>query len=169
MEEYPLPEHPAASPASVAIVLSARTAEQLHQKVRDLLDFVRARPEDVDLNAMSYTLQTGREAMDERLGFLVSSVADLVKVLDAYLAGDQEIEEAFQGQAKRDKEAVSMFSSDADLLTGENHVTGPEPTGDKDSFARAISCAGCIAIAQCSRNCPSAGRRAAVEFDRGLI
>src|SRR5512145_2398120 len=67
---------------TVIIPLSARTIEQLKQKARDLLDFIsESRAEEqaaswkpLDLVAVAYTLQVGREAMEERLGFLVNSV-----------------------------------------------------------------------------------------------
>ena len=78
VEEYQAAE-PAAGPQSLAfanivILLSARTAEQLRQKARDLLDFVLPRLNTIDLVAMAYTLQVGREAMEERLGFVAHSV-----------------------------------------------------------------------------------------------
>jgi acyl transferase domain-containing protein/enoyl-CoA hydratase/carnithine racemase/acyl carrier protein/SAM-dependent methyltransferase/ribosomal protein S18 acetylase RimI-like enzyme len=106
----------------VIIVLSARTAEQLKQKARDLLDFIREEEQSaissgkvIDLSAMAYTLQVGREAMEERLGFLAPSIEQLVEKLRAYVAGEQDIEGAYQGQAPRNKEALSLFSTDADL------------------------------------------------------
>ncbi|WP_313917340.1 SDR family NAD(P)-dependent oxidoreductase, partial [Tahibacter sp.] len=49
------------------IVVSARTAEQLRQQIRQLLAGTRGMS-DSSLAAMAYTLQTGREAMDHRLG-----------------------------------------------------------------------------------------------------
>ena len=52
------------------IPLSARTAEQLKQKARDLLDFIRSEAQSIDLLEMAYTLQVGRQPMDERLGFV---------------------------------------------------------------------------------------------------
>src|SRR6185369_17039989 len=69
---------------NLAIVLSARTSEQLRQKARDLLGFVQPRLDTLDLAAVAYTLQTGREAMDERLGFIVSSAGHLSEKLQAY-------------------------------------------------------------------------------------
>src|SRR5207248_731242 len=63
----------------------------------------------------------GREAMEERLGFLVNSVEQLMERLQAYVAGKPEIpgipgiKDTYQGQVKRDKEALGLFSSDADL------------------------------------------------------
>ncbi len=115
VEEYqaPLPQPMAFS--AVVILLSARTAEQLRQKARDLLAFVQHRLDTIDLAAMAYTLQVGREAMDERLGFAVSSAEQLVEKLQAYVGGEHEIEDAYQGQVKRNDGALSLFSTDADL------------------------------------------------------
>src|SRR6266508_1765833 len=127
VQEYAPPvevNQPAASGENteVIIVLSARTAEQLKQKACDLLDFIREKeqstiPSDkpVDLGAMAYTLQVGREGMEERLGLVVSSVEQLTEKLEAFVAGKQEIEAEYRGQAPRDKGALSLFSSDVDL------------------------------------------------------
>ncbi len=64
---------------------------------------------------MAYTLQVGREAMEERLGLVVSSVEQLAEKLAGYVEGEEGIEDAYQGQVKRNKEALSLFSTDADL------------------------------------------------------
>ena len=53
--------------------------------------------------------------MDERLGFVVSSIEQLAEKLQAYVNGGKGIEDAHQGQVKRNKEALSLFSTDADL------------------------------------------------------
>ncbi len=114
VEEYQAPvRHPMAG--TVVILLSARTAGQLQQRARDLLRFVRPRISTLDLASMAYTLQVGREAMDERLGFVVSSVEQLVEKIEAFLSGDPAIEDAYQGQVKRNQESLSVFSTDADL------------------------------------------------------
>src|SRR6266850_2019094 len=115
VEEYqPQFQEPMAVP-TVVILLSARTAEQLQQKASDLLAYVRPRLSTIDLAATAYTLQVGREAMDERLGFVVSSAEQLTEKLQAYLAGEEGIEDAYQGNVKRNKEAVSVFNTDLDL------------------------------------------------------
>jgi acyl transferase domain-containing protein/enoyl-CoA hydratase/carnithine racemase/acyl carrier protein/SAM-dependent methyltransferase len=113
-EHQPRAQQPMAF-ANVVIVLSARTAEQLQQRVRDLLDFVQPRLTTLDLVAMAYTLQTGREAMDERLGFVVTSAEQLLEKLQAYEDSEQGIEDAYQGQVKRNAEALSLFNTDIDL------------------------------------------------------
>jgi len=103
------------------IVLSARSAEQLKQKARDLLAFIQEEQQSaiagktLDLAAMAYTLQVGREAMEERLAMDVRSAEQVVEKLKAYLAGEAEIEDLYQGQVKPNKEVLSVFSSDADL------------------------------------------------------
>jgi polyketide synthase PksN len=111
------------SASGVIIPLSARTPEQLRQKALDLLDFLRQPKvkehgkvvEPIDLIAMAYTLQTGREAMDLRLGFLVSSVEELIEKLQAYVNGEENIEDVYQGQTDQDKDTLSLFNADADF------------------------------------------------------
>ncbi|MBZ5509495.1 MAG: SDR family NAD(P)-dependent oxidoreductase, partial [Acidobacteriia bacterium] len=115
VEEYQAPVQPPMAFAKVVILLSARTGEQLQQKVRDLLDFIRPRLNTIDLAAMAYTLQVGREAMEERLGLVVSSVEQLAEKLEAYVAGESGIEDSYQGQVKRTKEALTLFGTDVDL------------------------------------------------------
>ncbi|HEX6101024.1 MAG TPA: SDR family NAD(P)-dependent oxidoreductase [Thermoanaerobaculia bacterium] len=115
VEEYQAPPEQPVAAGNVAIVLSARTAAQLQQKVRDLLEFIRARQAAIDLAAVAYTLQVGREPMEERLGFVAGSIEQLVAKLEAHGAGDQAIEDLYQGQVKRNKEALSVFSADPDL------------------------------------------------------
>jgi acyl transferase domain-containing protein len=106
----------------VIIPLSAKTTEQLRQRAVDLLDFIRAdatlplrRPEVIDLRSLSYTLQTGREAVDERLGFIVSSVAQLAGKLQAYIDGTQNIDGVRQGRARRQKDALALLIADGGL------------------------------------------------------
>ncbi|HEX8616168.1 MAG TPA: SDR family NAD(P)-dependent oxidoreductase, partial [Thermoanaerobaculia bacterium] len=115
VEEYQAPAHEPLPFTNVVIVLSARTAEQLRQKAADLLAFVGPRAGTIDLVSMAYTLQTGREAMDERLGLIVSSAAEIVEKLQAYLSGEQTLADVYEGQVKRNREALSLFSTDADL------------------------------------------------------
>ena len=67
---------------------------------------------NIDLVAMAYTLQVGREAMDKRLGFIVSSIEQLTEKLSAYIAGEQDIEEVYQGPANRNKESMDIIDQD---------------------------------------------------------
>ena len=87
VEEYEAAVQAPISVTDVVILLSARTVAQLQQKARELLDFIRKQAAPVDLIAMAYTLQVGREAMEERLGMIVSSVEQLAEKLEAYIEG----------------------------------------------------------------------------------
>ncbi|HXH41886.1 MAG TPA: SDR family NAD(P)-dependent oxidoreductase [Thermoanaerobaculia bacterium] len=115
VEEYPQPPRTPISSAKVVILLSARTPEQLRQRAGDLLEFVQPRLVSIDLEAVAFTLQVGREAMEQRLGFVVRSAEHLVESLRAWLAGEQQIEDAYQGQVLRSSVALSLFSTDVDL------------------------------------------------------
>src|SRR5262249_60918576 len=53
--------------------------------------------------------------MEERLRFVDSSVEQLAEKLQAYVAGERDIDDAYQGQAKRNNDALSVFSTDDDL------------------------------------------------------
>ena len=108
----------------VIVVLSARTPEQLQRKAQDLVAFIAAAAAPPDLGAVAYTLQTGREAMEERLGLVVSSIEELSATLQAWLAGDESAD-VQRGQVRRHKETLALFSSDADLQQAvERWLTG---------------------------------------------
>ncbi len=62
------------------IPLSARTPKQLLARIEQLLAGIEAKTLQ-DLAGLAYTLQVGREAMRERLGFAVSSLTDLERHL----------------------------------------------------------------------------------------
>ncbi|WP_187294693.1 SDR family NAD(P)-dependent oxidoreductase [Chitinophaga pinensis] len=72
------------------IVLSARNTARLEEQVARLLDRIRRGIySDADLPAIAYTLQTGREAMEERLGMIVNNLAELEELLATGLSGDK--------------------------------------------------------------------------------
>ncbi|HEU4887433.1 MAG TPA: SDR family NAD(P)-dependent oxidoreductase [Thermoanaerobaculia bacterium] len=100
---------------NVIIPLSARTSERLQEKARDLLTFVRKEALTVDLHEIAYTLQVGREAMEERVGVLASSVDELATKLEAYLDGQTKIEDLYQGQVKRRRDSMSILGQDDDV------------------------------------------------------
>ncbi|MCP5006763.1 MAG: hypothetical protein GY941_22890, partial [Planctomycetes bacterium] len=81
----------------------------------------RSNPKDpigassLDLINLSYTLQAGREAMEERLGFIVTSTKELEEKLEAYVSGNQEIDDFYQGQVKRNKDTLAIFAANEEL------------------------------------------------------
>jgi len=108
-------------PGVQAIVpLSARTPEQLLHKARDLLAFLQDASEagrQIDHAALAYTLQVGREAMEERLAFVVDSAARLQAVLRGFVersAVDGDADSGYRGHLKAHKEMLGLFAADPD-------------------------------------------------------
>jgi acyl transferase domain-containing protein len=113
--EVKRPVYVATQNTKAIIPLSAKTAEQLKQKARDLLDFIRKEARSIDLFEMAYTLQVGREAMSERLGVLASSFEQLAEKLEAYVNGERRIEDLHRGYVMRGAESVNIINQDDDV------------------------------------------------------
>ncbi|WP_313918649.1 type I polyketide synthase [Tahibacter sp.] len=117
VEEYVAPAEPhrvdftAQQPA--LIVVSARTEERLIERLQQLLAHTTTLDE-VSLAGLAYTLQTGREAMDHRLGLLVVTLAELREKLQRYLAGDTDIDECYRGETRKNREALAGLNNDPD-------------------------------------------------------
>jgi 3-oxoacyl-(acyl-carrier-protein) synthase/acyl carrier protein len=121
LEEYREPVQPAVVPEpgdratrdrlATLIVLSARKEEELHARARQLLHTIAQRPlTDADLARMAYTLQVGREAMDERLALTASAITELEEKLRMFLTGRGEIDSVVRGLVA--KVAVAEFVAD---------------------------------------------------------
>uniref|UniRef100_UPI000463BE72 SDR family NAD(P)-dependent oxidoreductase n=1 Tax=Aquimarina macrocephali TaxID=666563 RepID=UPI000463BE72 len=122
IEEYKTPTAPKFSSVThpeddtqAMIVLSAKTEEQLLHKVSDLLTLIKNPDHAIDLLSIAYSLQVTREVMEARLGFIVSSVEELVDKLEAYLNSERNIEGFYKGEAKHYDTSISIFNSDTDL------------------------------------------------------
>ncbi|MCP4996507.1 MAG: amino acid adenylation domain-containing protein, partial [Gammaproteobacteria bacterium] len=100
LEEYIQPEsegdsQPPEESQPHLIVLSARNEDRLRAYVQKMLDFLAGRRESKDqhqspnpeptLAEMAYTLQVGREAMVDRLAFVVENHDQLLQCLTAFL------------------------------------------------------------------------------------
>src|SRR5436305_4397118 len=100
------------------IVLSARNEERLYEQVQLLLGWMQAERSTENpprLEDMAYTLQVGREAMEERLAMLVSSFTELEQKLNKYLLEPQTPGDWYQGQVRRHKETTTLLSADEQL------------------------------------------------------
>ena len=89
-------------PRPALIVLSAKNEERLKERARRLLAVLRDDGRvwsDLDLADMAYTLQVGREAMEERLALMVYSAAQLAEKLARFLEGRDDGPELFRGRA----------------------------------------------------------------------
>ena len=113
-----LPPNLTFSPLKPAvIVLSARNEKRLNDRIMQLLDFIQQKNiSDTDLADLAYTLQTGRESMEDRLALLVGDIKELTEKLQAYLQGKKDIENLFRERIadpmKRDKNLLSIFETE---------------------------------------------------------
>ncbi|MGG3326516.1 type I polyketide synthase, partial [Bacillus velezensis] len=100
--------------ASSLFVLSAKNEERLKERARLLRDFIQnGSSRDIDLADAAYTLQTGRDAMEARLGIIAGSAEELTEKLNAFLLGKNS-EDIISGRKKRENYTISMFSDDED-------------------------------------------------------
>ena len=115
-------------PQAVALPLSAKTPEQLHQRCEDLLGHLRAADAPCDLEAIAHTLQVGREPMEERLGIAAASVDDLIAALTAFVDNIAPHERSragvFRGQAKRNAPIHTPASGDTATVLLEQWCEG---------------------------------------------
>ncbi len=104
------------SDTPAVIVLSARNEERLKERARDLINWIeRESHGDEELVDIAYTLQVGREGMEERLGFTACTKQELKEKLAGYLKGEEGIADIYRGSVKMNKEALSLFTVDEDL------------------------------------------------------
>ncbi|WP_143812933.1 SDR family NAD(P)-dependent oxidoreductase [Paenibacillus sp. XY044] len=109
-------QKPAHTAEPFMIVLSARTEEQLKEQAQRLLLDVESRLYGDDrLLDMAYTLQTGREAMEERMALIVRTVDELKQKLRGFLDGDHDSDGIYYGQVKRNKDTLQIFMRDEEL------------------------------------------------------
>src|SRR5262249_7539923 len=114
-------EYPQATPVPghsgpYLIPLSAKNEERLRDYAGRLLAFLTHDPSAVPaLAGMACTLQTGREAMDERLLFLVRDSAELTARLQAFLDGQPAAGHYWRGHAKQGKDLLGLFAADTEL------------------------------------------------------
>lgn len=113
--EAPTTHNYALEATEVLIPLSARIESQLIQKAVAIITYVKNNTQEINLTELAYTLQVGREAMDERAGFIVTSVEDLIEKLDAFVNGNTEAVEIYRGQVQQNKETISLFNTDDDF------------------------------------------------------
>jgi 3-oxoacyl-(acyl-carrier-protein) synthase/NADP-dependent 3-hydroxy acid dehydrogenase YdfG/acyl carrier protein len=91
VEESPLREAPRGQPPGrpAIVVLSARADDRLAARARDLLRWLETRDDDPWLiHDVAFTLQVGRDAMEERVAFVVADRARLRARLEAFANGD---------------------------------------------------------------------------------
>ncbi len=142
LEEYKKEEFPEAAEEAQLIVLSARSEENLKQYAMDLLKVIntygnnsvhfsldqvaaadleksiRGNPEPCtgkrhSLENIAFTLQSGREEMNERLAFVVSNLEELRNSLKQYINGDKS-KHLLSGNIKMARDSFELLGGDED-------------------------------------------------------
>ncbi|WFR55598.1 type I polyketide synthase [Anaerocolumna sp. AGMB13025] len=103
------------------IVLSAKTEERLKVYAGEFLKFLRDDEVTNDkLTDIAYTLQSGRELMQERAAILTDSIPDLKEKLEAYIKGEEQ-KAIFHGNIKAHKKTISIFENDQEFAETLNN------------------------------------------------
>ncbi len=93
------------------VPVSARTPEQLRWKIERLLGFLQRDP-NAALRDIAYTLQVGREAMDERIAFVAMSLDDLRRQLQALSEAAYSGPGPHRGGVRKHKEFLAACKAD---------------------------------------------------------
>ena len=103
------------------IVLSAKTNEQLNDIARNLKKYLQTigSGDSPELSDIAYTLQMGREAWEERLGFIATSKNELTKKLEKFLAGDEFKSGFHRGRKPRLNDKLTTAQNNEDPRVGE--------------------------------------------------
>lgn len=97
------------------IVLSAKTESRLKAYAARMCDFVtQCITDDVALPLLdlAFSLQVGREQMDQRLALSVYALAEVPEKLKAYIDGSGEDSGVFVGHQKQHKDVIGAFDDD---------------------------------------------------------
>jgi polyketide synthase PksN len=97
----------------IIITLSARKKEQLNEVAKQMYSWIQNEsPSYEKLKNIAYTLQVGRESMEERLAFIVNSSTDFEEKLNDFLKGSGDY---YRGQAKSINNVLHVLDSDVEF------------------------------------------------------
>lgn len=115
LEEYENPEQTVTDVAEERLfVFSARNEERLKAHIREIKEFLcRGLAGNTRVTAeIAFTLQMGREAMEERLAVIASDVGDLRDKLTGYLKGETDIQGLFKGNTKNEENSLRLIEGE---------------------------------------------------------
>ena len=120
----------------VLFLLSARSEERLAAYAAVMQDFIEARPE-LDLVAMAYTLQVGRNAMDHRLAICADSRQTLLNGLAAFTA-QRPSEQVLVGRVRKSRGGTVILDGVADREAVLSSWLDVSASGDVEAVSRAM-------------------------------
>ncbi|WP_458789239.1 SDR family NAD(P)-dependent oxidoreductase [Adonisia turfae] len=99
------------------VVLSARDEDRLRDVVENLRAFLTSGSQTLpSLKDFAHTLQVGREAMQERLAWVVSSLDELIEKLTQFLENEAAGSRTFRGRVQRQRGRLALFQPDQETL-----------------------------------------------------
>ncbi|HVI46509.1 MAG TPA: SDR family NAD(P)-dependent oxidoreductase [Chitinophaga sp.] len=113
IESYP-EQHRITLPAPVVIVLSAQNAEQLKQYVSEIRNFLLER-DVLPMEDIAFTLQTGRDDLAERVGFIAADRSELLDKLTAFVTDNKPVPDIFTGRTERHSQSQHAFQANEEL------------------------------------------------------
>jgi acyl transferase domain-containing protein/acyl carrier protein len=120
------------SDSPALIVLSARNGDRLQTVAKNLAEFLaRSTDAETPLPSIAYTLQIGREALEERMAFVARSRGDLLSKLERIGHGD--LEGLNRGHVKRERVPVA---AEADGPKADSTVVEALSHRDLERLAR---------------------------------
>ena len=128
-EEFDVAEKPKQTDRPELFIFSARDAARLKQLIINFVAYLGRRVEDstklpsADLHSIAYTLQVGREPMNERLAVIASTVPELSGQLAKFL--QEERSDLFCGNVVDGKASLQLLRQ----VHEDNHFLEPLITG----------------------------------------
>jgi acyl carrier protein len=92
--------------------------EEIHQTDGGQVESAKKRADrnpNSKIENISYTLQVGRDAMEERLGIIVESIQALEEKLQGFVEGRVGIEGLYRGKVKGNKETLAVLTADGEM------------------------------------------------------
>ncbi|MBF0119026.1 MAG: SDR family NAD(P)-dependent oxidoreductase [Desulfobacterales bacterium] len=89
------------------ILLSAKDSERLREYAINFLEFLK-KDEEFSLKSISYTLQVGRDEMEERISIIVRSLDELKEKLNKYVNREKDIDNFYSGNVKKNKTEIIL-------------------------------------------------------------
>ncbi|MBF0395442.1 MAG: SDR family NAD(P)-dependent oxidoreductase [Desulfobacterales bacterium] len=106
LEEYPIEKSSYNYESIHIIIISAKNKKSLKAYAKKIMDFLSQNDSMVDI---AYTLQVGREPMEERLAVLALNKEELMEKLKNYYEGNIEIENLYFGNVKGDNQSSKLL------------------------------------------------------------
>ncbi|PKM52637.1 MAG: hypothetical protein CVV02_00435 [Firmicutes bacterium HGW-Firmicutes-7] len=105
LEEYEKPALKSISREPQLILISARDEERLRAYLQEIIQYLEGQVglEQPSLEDIAYTLQVGREGMEERIGIVASTIQELISKLKKGYEAEYDNKEVIRGRIKKSK------------------------------------------------------------------